>query len=171
MTLALLSAEQAAIAAAAGGAATVPGQPQPQPEPPPWWAHLQLGPEALRRGDVEATLLHAYLSLTARFADAPSLSDAVAAPFGDGAESQAAKALVAKLEEAMGRLAEGAGVDLGVAVPLAHALPPLVERLLLPVPITANPPPPEAEAAEDQGPAASPGRPSDADPNAPQAGK
>jgi hypothetical protein len=170
VTLALLDAEQAAIAAAAGEAATVPGRVRPPAPPPPWWAHLDLGAEALRRGDIEATLLHAHLSLTARFTDVPSLSDAVAAPFGDEAESEAVKTLVAKLEEAIERLAAGAGVDLGVSVPLAHALLPLIERLLLPVPMTSTPPP-QAEAGDDLGSATPPGPPSDADPNAPQAGK
>jgi hypothetical protein len=171
VTLALLDAEQAAIAATAGEAATVPGQASPPAQPPPWSVHLDLGTEALRRGDIEATLLHAHLALTARFTDVPSLTDAVAAPFGDQAEREAVKTLVAKLEEAIGRFAAGASVDLGVSVPLAHALLPLIERLLLPVPMTPNPPPPQAEAGDDLGAAIPPDHPSDADPNTPQAGK
>jgi hypothetical protein len=168
VTLALLDAEQAAIAAAAGEAATIPGQVRPPTQPPPWWAHLDLGAEALRRGDIEATLLHAHLALTARFTDVPSLTDAVATPFGDEAEGEAVKTLVARLEEAIGRLAAGAGVDLGVSVPLAHALLPLIERLLLPVPMTSIPQP---EAADDLGAATPPDPPSDTDPTATQAGK
>jgi hypothetical protein len=171
VTLALLNAEHAAIAAAASDEATVPGQAHPQAEPPPWWPHLRLGAEALGRGDVEATLLHAHLSLTARFGDTAFLPDAVAAPFGEKAESEAAQALVAKLEEAIEQLAVGAGVDLGVAVPLAHALLPLVEHLLLPVPMTSSPASSEAEAVDGLGSAASPDHPSQADPNAPQADK
>jgi hypothetical protein len=170
VTLALLNAEHAAISAATGEAASVPGQVSPPAQPPPWWAHLQLGAEALRRGDIEATLLHAHLSLIARFADASSLTDAVAAPFGDEAEGEAAKLLVAKLEEAIQRLAAGAGVDLGVTVPLAHALLPLIERLLLPVPMTPTPPP-AAEAADDSESATAPDHPPDADPNAPEVGR
>jgi hypothetical protein len=171
VTLALLNAEHAAIAAAAGEAATAPGQAPPPAQPPPWWAHLQLGAEALRRGDMEATLLHGYVALTARFTDVPSLADAVAAPFGDEAEGEAAKTLVSKLEEAIARLAAGTDVDLGVTVPLAHALLPLIERLLLPAPITPTQSPRAVGAADDPGSAAPPGHPSDADPNAPQAGK
>jgi hypothetical protein len=170
VTLALLNAEQGAITATAD-ATTAPEQAERQAEPPSWLAHLQLGAEALRRGDAEAALLHAYLSLTARFADAESLTDAVAASFGEAAEGEAAKAIVAKLEEAIGRLAGGTDVDLGVTVPLAHALLPLVEGLLLSAPVTSNPPVPEAEAADDQGPATSPDRPSDTDPTPPQADK
>jgi hypothetical protein len=171
VTLGLLNAEHAAIAAATGQAATVPGQVSPPAQPPPWWAHLQLGAEALRRGDIEAVLLHAHLALAARFADASSLIDAVAAPFGDEAEGEAAKTLVVKLEEAIQRLAAGAGVDLGVTVPLANALLPLIERLLLPVPMTPTPSPTAAETADDLESATTPDHPSDADPNAPEEGR
>jgi hypothetical protein len=171
VTLDLLNAEHAAIAAATGQAATVPGQVTPPAQPPPGWAHLQLGAEALRRGDIEAVLLHAYLALTARFAGASSLSNAVAAPFGDEAEGEAAKTLVVKLEEAIQRLAAGAGVDLGVTVPLANALLPLIERLLLPVPMTPTPSPTAAQAADDLETATAPDYPSDADPDAPEAGR
>jgi hypothetical protein len=171
VTLGLLNAEHAAIAAATGQAATVPGQVSPPAQPQPWWAHLQLGAEALRRGDIEAVLLHTHLALAARFADASSLIDAVAAPFGDEAEGEAAKTLVVKLEEAIQRLAEGAGADLGVTVPLANALLPLIERLLLPVPMTPTPSPTAAETADDLESANTPDHPSGADPSAPEAGR
>jgi hypothetical protein len=166
VTLTLLDAERAAIAAATD-TATAAEQAEPRAETPSWLAYLQLGTEALRRGDAEAALLHAHLSLTARFA-AASLTDTVAASFGNEAEGEVAKALVAKLEGAIGRLAAG-GVDLGISVPLAHALLPLAERLLLPAP-ASNPPAPEAEAGADQGPTTSQDQPSDTDPNESQAG-
>jgi hypothetical protein len=169
VTLALLNAEHAAIATAGGEAATAPEQVPHPAQPPPWWAHLHLSAEALGRGDIEATLLHAHLALTARFTDVPSLADAVAAPFGEEAEDEAAKTLVAKLDEAIARLAEGSGVDLGVTVPLAHALLPLIQRLLLPVPMTPTRTPPATEAADDLGSATPPDDPSDADPSPPQA--
>jgi hypothetical protein len=116
-------------------------------------------------------LLHAHLALSARFTNVPSLADAVSAPFGDEAAGEAAKTLVAKLEEAIARLAAGAGVELGVTVPLAHALLPLIQRLLLPVPTPPTQSPPAAEAADDLGSATPPDHPSDADPSAPQEGK
>lgn len=169
VTLALLNAEHAAIATAAGEAATAPEQVPHPAQPPPWWAHLHLSAEALGRGDIEATLLHAHLALTARFTDVPSLADAVAAPFGEEAEGEAARTLVAKLEEAIARLAEGSGVDLGVTVPLAHALLPLIQRLLLPVPMTPTRTMPATEAEDDLGSATPPDDPSDADPSPPQA--
>jgi hypothetical protein len=168
VTLALLNAEHAAIVvAAAGEAATAPEQVSPPAQPPPWWTHLHLSAEALDRGDIEATLLHVHLALIARFTEVPSLADAVAAPFGEEAEGEAARTLVAKLEEAIARLAEGSGVDLGVTVPLAHALLPLIQRLLLPVPMT--PTPPATVAEDDPGSATPPDDPSDADPSPPQA--
>jgi hypothetical protein len=170
VTLALLDAEHAAIAAATSEAANLSEQERPPAQPPPWWAHLQLGAEALRRGDIEATLLHAHVALTARFADVPSIGEAVAALFGDEAEGEAAKTLVAKLEETIQRLATGAGVDLGATVPLAHALLPLIQRLLLPIPMTPTPPF-GAATADDAKSANAPDHPSDGDPNPPEAGR